>query len=117
MQDACSIGPWLAQRSAPGVPRWVALDGLPARSASNRLRHTLGLLIGLVSLLAAGVLESLLLVAASREAQVAMQLAELDDDAPAEKVTARPPGGGVVIAILIAVLGLALLGVLLVLKG
>ena len=117
VQDACSIGPWLAQRSAPGFARWLALDGLPERSASNRTRHTIGLLIGLISLLVAGILESLLLIAASREARIALQLAELDEDATAEQVTARTPGGGVVIAILIALLGLALLGVLLVAKG
>ena len=75
-------------------------------------------MIGLVSLLAAGIIETLLLVAASREARVAMQLAELDEDDPAAaKVTARPPGGGVVMAVLVAVLGLALLAVLLVAKG
>ena len=118
VQTACSIGPWLAQRPAPGFPRWVALDGLPGRSAANRARHTLGLVIGLISLLAAGILETILLIAASREARIALQLAELDEDDPsATKVTARPPGGGVVVAVLIAVLGLALLGVLLVAKG
>ena len=118
VHDACSIGPWLAQRPAPGFPRWLALDGLPARSASNRTRHLIGLLIGLVSLLAAGIVETLLLVAASRESRVSLQLAELDEDDPeAAKVTARSPGGGVVLAVLIAVLGLALLAVLLIAKG
>jgi hypothetical protein len=118
VHDACSLGPWLAQRPAAGFPRWIALDGLPARSASNRFRHLLGLLIGLVSLLAAGILETLLLVAASRESRIALQLAELDDDDPsATKVTASTPGGGVVTAILIVVLGLALLAVLLIAKG
>ena len=118
VQDACMLGPWLAQRQAAGFPRWVALDGLPARSAENRFRHTVGLLIGVLSLLAAGILETLLLVAASREARVSFQLAELDEDDPsAQKVTAQPPGGGVVMAVLIAVLGLALLAVLLIAKG
>jgi hypothetical protein len=118
VQDTCTLGPWLAQRQAAGFPRWVALDGLPARSAENRFRHTLGLLIGVLSLLAAGILETLLLVAASREARVSFQLAELDEDDPsAQKVTAQPPGGGVVMAVLVAVLGLALLAVLLIAKG
>lgn len=118
VHDPCSLGPYLALRPATGFPRWVALDGLPARSASNLFRHRLGLFIGLVSLLAAGILETLLLVAASREARVALQLAELDEDDPAAmKVTASTPGGGVVVAILIVVLGLALLAVLLIAKG
>ena len=118
VHDTCSVGPWLAQRQAAGFPRWVALDGLPARSAENRFRHTLGLLIGVLSLLAAGVVETLLLVAASREARVSFQLAELDEDDPsALKVTAESPGGGVLMAVLVAVLGLALLAVLLIAKG
>jgi hypothetical protein len=118
VHSACSLGPWVAQRPAAGSPRWVALDGLPARSAANRFRHRLGLSIGLVSLLAAGILETLLLIAASREARIALQLAELDEGDPAaEKVTAKSPGGSLVIAILVAVLGLALLAVLLVVKG
>ena len=118
VRDSCSVGPWLAQRPAPGFPRWVALDGLPARSAANRFRHLLGLLIGVVALLAAGILETLLLVAASREARIALQLAELDEDDPqAKKVTAQSPGGSLVMALLIAVLGFALLAVLLIAKA
>lgn len=117
VQDACSVGPWLAQKPASGLQRWTVLDGLPARSAANRFRHTLGLSIGIFALLAAGILETLLLAAASREARITLQLAELDDDASATKVTARSPGGGLVVAVLTAVLGLALLAVLLVAKG
>ncbi|MBX3185873.1 MAG: hypothetical protein KF819_02615 [Labilithrix sp.] len=118
LHDTCSVGPWLAQRPATGFPRWVALDGLPERSAHNRTRYRLGMFIGLVALLAAGILETLILVAASREARVALQLAELDeDDASAKKVTAAPPGGSLAIALLVAILGFALLAVLLVAKG
>jgi hypothetical protein len=119
VQSTCSIGPWLAQRRADGFPRWIALDGLPARSAANRGRHRAGMLIGLVALLAAGALEVLLLVAAAREARVAMQLAELDaGEAPAAtKVVAKPPGGSLAVALLLAVIGFALLAVLLVMKG
>jgi len=118
VHDACSLGPWLAQRPAAGFPRWVALDGLPSRSASNLFRHRLGLAIALVSLLAAAILETLLLIAASREARISLQLAELDEDDPAaRKVTASAPGGGVLVAVLIVVLGLALLAALLVAKG
>ena len=104
---------WLPERGSlhtvvlftPGkcAARWICL---------------IGLLIGVLSLLAAGILETLLLVAASREARVSLQLAELDEDDPsAAKVTAKTPGGGVVVAILIVVMGLALLAVLLIAKG
>jgi hypothetical protein len=113
VQDACSAGPWLAKRRVAGFPRWLALDGMHERSAKNRTKHRLGLIIGLVALIAAGILEVLLLVAASREARIAFQLAELDEDANA----AKPPGGGLAIALCLAILGFALLSVLMVMKG
>ena len=116
--EACSIGPWLAKRPATGFPRWLALDGMATRGASNRASHRLGLFIGLVSLLAAAVLEVLLLTAASREARAAMLLAELDEpEADRRRVVAKPPGGSLAIAILVAMLGFALLGALMVAKG
>ncbi|AKU96734.1 hypothetical protein AKJ09_03398 [Labilithrix luteola] len=118
VQNACSIGPWLASHEATGFPRWIALDGLPARSRANRGRHFAGLLIAGVSLLAAGLLEVLLLTAAAREARVAMQLAELDElDPEAKRVTAKPPGGGLAVAVLVVLLGFALLAALLVAKA
>ena len=116
--DLCSAGPYLAQQSAPTDKRWTALDGLPARSAKNRFRHNLGMAIAMISLLAAAILETLLLVAASREARITLQLAELEEeDKPTEAVTAKPPGGGLAIALLIAILGFALLAALLVAKA
>lgn len=116
--DLCSAGPYLAQQTATGVKRWVALDGLPKRSSANRFRHNLGMAIAMISLLAAALLETLLLIAASREARITLQLAELDDeDKPTEAVTAKPPGGGLAIALLIAILGFALLAALLVAKA
>ena len=119
---ACSNGPWLAKRSAVGFPRWVALDGMAVRGASNRRKHSIGLAIGLVSLFAAGTLVTLLLIAASREARAVLLLAELDGDddggaAAREKVTAKPPGGGIAVVLLIAILGFALLAALVVAKG
>jgi len=116
--EACSIGPWLAKRPATGFPRWLALDGMATRGAKNRASHRLGMAIGLVALLAAAVLELLLLTAASREARAVMLLADLD--APEEeraRVTAKPPGGSLAIALLVALLGFALLAALMVAKG
>jgi hypothetical protein len=118
VQSACSVGPWLAQRAASGFPRWVALDGLPARSAGNAGKRRLGLVIGVVALAAAGLLEALLLVATSREARVDLALASLEEDGvSAEEVTAKPPGGSLAIAILVAILGFALLAALFVAKA
>jgi hypothetical protein len=116
---ACSIGPWLAARPpTAGFPRWLALDGMATRGAANRASHRLGLFIGLVSLLAAAVLEVLLLTAASREARAALLRAELDE-APDERarVTAKAPGGSLAVALLTALLGFALLAALLIAKG
>ncbi|MBX3207253.1 MAG: hypothetical protein KF764_19555 [Labilithrix sp.] len=116
--EACSIGPWLAKRPATGFPRWLALDGMATRGAANRASHRLGLFIGLLALFAAAVLEVLLLTAAAREARAIMLLADLDEPAAArERVTAKPPGGGLAIALLVAVLGFALLAVLMLTKG
>ncbi len=116
--QACSIGPWLAKRPATGFPRWLAVDGMATQGADNRARHRLGLFIGLFSLFAAAVLEVLLLTAASREARAVMLLADLDEpEAERARVTAKPPGGGLAIALLVAVLGFALLAALMVAKG
>jgi hypothetical protein len=115
----CSVGPWLAQHPASGFARWVALDGLPQRSAANRGRHRLGLGIGLVALLAAALLEAILLVAGARGARDALQrrMAALEGGAEASRVTAPPAGGGLAVALLVAVLGFALLAALVVTKG
>jgi hypothetical protein len=119
---ACRVGPWLARRAAAGFPRRLAFDGIATRGAPNRARHRIGLFLGLVALLAAAVLEVLLLVSAAREARAAMLLAELDagdgaGELEAERVTARTPGGSLAVGLLVAVLGFALLAALLVTKG
>jgi hypothetical protein len=115
---ACSIGPWLAKRPAAGFPRWLAFDGMATRGVSNRSRHRAGLFIGLVSLLAAAILEVVLLTAASREARAVLLLADLDEPAAErQRVVAKPPGGGVVVAILVALLGFALLAALLIARA
>lgn len=118
MHLACDRGPWLAHARADGFPRWIALDGLPMRSAANVRKHRLGLLIGLASLLIAGILEFVLLAAAAREARANLLVAELDadNDAPA-RMTAKGPGGTLLVATLVVLLGLGLLAVLLVAKA
>ncbi|MCW5836105.1 MAG: hypothetical protein KIS78_27135, partial [Labilithrix sp.] len=116
--EACSVGPWLARRPAAGFPRWLALDGMETRGAANRASHRLGLFIGLVSLLAAAALEALLLTAASREARAIMLLADLDEPADDRaRVTAKAPGGSLAIALLVALLGFALLAALMLAKA
>ncbi|HEY8078975.1 MAG TPA: hypothetical protein VIF62_32810 [Labilithrix sp.] len=111
---ACSIGPFLAEHQARPFRRRLAVDGFPLRNTRNRGKHRLGMLIALVSLLAAATLEILLLSASAREARIELQLAELEDN---QKVTAKSPGGGLAIGLLVAVLGFALLAALLVMKS
>lgn len=111
-RTACSVGPWLARRPATGFSRWLALDGLPARSSRNRGRHVLGLALGVASLLVAGILETLLLISAAREAKAKLAAAE-----GSGLVGTKPPGGGLTVAILLALLGFALLAVLVLAKG
>lgn len=101
-EDACVVGPKLARSAAEGFPRWLAVDGMAVRGAKNRARHRLGLFIGLVALAAAAALDALLLVAIARETRV---------------TSAKPPGGSLAIAVLVAILGFALLAVLLFVKG
>lgn len=115
--EACSIGPFLAMRPARGLPRSLALDGMATRGASNRAKHRLGSLIGLVALAAAAALEVLLLTATARDARAAM-LAALDaPEAERRRVAANTPGGSLVVAILITTLGFALLAALMIAMG
>lgn len=118
---ACSVGPYLLEHPAGAFPRWTALDGLPARHAKNRRRHAAGLAIALVSLLAAAVLEALLLTASAREAKAVMaeaaRVAEDVEPGASVVLTSRTPGGSLAVALLLAVLGFALLAALIVAKG
>jgi hypothetical protein len=114
-EPACTLGPWLARHPAPGFPRVLAFDGVETRGASNRARHRLGLAIGLGSLFVAAVLEVLLLTAASREARELLARAEESD--ASERMTRRSPGGGLAIAVLVALLGFALLAALMIAKA
>lgn len=116
--EPCSIGPWLAGQHAVGFPRWLAVDGMATRSAPNRTRHRVGLVIGLASLFVAAVLEALLLTTAWREARVAMRLAHLDEtESERVRMTARATGGSLAIALLVALLGFALLAALMIANG
>lgn len=105
-----------------GFPRWLAIDGIATRGAQNRARHRMGLLIGLAALGVAALLEVLLLTAASREARRILERAEdeaegrpFDNTAP--KTTAKSPGGNLLVALLVALLGFAFLAALIIAKA
>lgn len=110
----CRLGVEAAHRVATGFPRVLAIDGIATRGAKNRARHRQGLFIGLLALAAASLLEVLLLTAAAREARHALELAQNEN---AEQMTRKPAAGGLVVALLVAVLGFALLAALMIAKA
>lgn len=116
-QDACVAGPWLAERPAEGFPRTLALDGMAVRGATNASRHRIGLLIGFLSLAAAAILDAILMIAMAREARAITLLADLAEGDEPKVLTAKPPGGSILVGVLVAILGFAFLAVLLFAKG
>lgn len=116
-QDACVVGPWLAERPAEGFPRTLALDGMAVRGATNAKRRRIGLLIGFVSLAAAAILDAILMIAMAREARAVTLLADLSENEEPKILTAKPPGGSILVGVLVAILGFAFLAVLLFAKG
>jgi hypothetical protein len=116
-QDACVVGPWLAERPAEGFPRTLALDGMAVRGVTNAKRRRIGLLIGFVSLAAAAILDAILMIAMAREARAVTLLADLAEGEEPKVLTAKPPGGSILVGVLVAILGFAFLAVLLFAKG
>lgn len=110
----CSIGPWLAQRPAEGFPRKLGIDGMATRGASNRANHRLGLFVGLLALAAGAAIEILLLVDVARESRAKLRAA---DHVEGNERASAPIGGNLLLAILVAILGFALLASLLIAKG
>ncbi len=101
--DACETGALLAQSSATGFPRHLALDGLAGRREAIRTKDRLGVTIGLAALAVAAALETLLVLGSVRR---------MNADLPAA-FTRRSPVGSVAIGLLAALLGFALLAALL----
>jgi hypothetical protein len=105
---ARALGPCLATTGARAVHRWVALDGFALQRAEVSRRREHGVAVSAGAVLVAMILETMLVLRAWASAQT--QLRGLD---------ARPPPAltrisGVVVAVLVSVLGLALLAVFLV---
>jgi hypothetical protein len=115
--DRASLGPRLASLSPPSFSRFVALDGLPGKRQADGSRHRRGLLIALGALGVAAVLEvSLILRAVARSKRLLARLSGVldDDSAPIER---RFSAGSVVVGLLVALLGFALLATLLTWKA
>jgi hypothetical protein len=115
--DRASLGPRLALLSPPSFSRFVALDGLPGKRRADGSRHRRGLLIALGALGVAAVLEvSLILRAVARSKRLLKRLSGvLNDDGP--PIERRFSAGSVVVGLLVALLGFALLATLLTWKA
>jgi hypothetical protein len=114
-EDRCALADKVATRVGGRSPRWLALDGVD-RSPERR-RRQLGLSVAVASLAVAALLEALLLVQGARRARDAIERAVAEHGEGTAEVARRPPAGGVVVGVLVALLGFALLAALLLWKG
>jgi len=97
------------------VPRWTALDGFAFRGAIDARRRARGLSIALGAIAIAVVLEVLLLLRAVTKSRALLRAASAESDAGDALRTGRV--WGVVVSLLVAMLGFALLGAFLVRLG
>jgi hypothetical protein len=100
--DACALGAKLATSVATGFPRTAVVDGFSGRSQHAFERRRLGTAIGLSALVLAALLEGLLISSAARRAKA---------DLP--RFSGKSPAGSLAIALLVALLGFALVAALL----
>lgn len=115
--DPCALGPWLASHPAPEFPRWIALEGDAEEEARDRTKRDRGRALAALSLLLASAVEVILLVVIGAGAPAASP----DDGAPIDaadraalkRASRRGPGLSLLVAVLVAILGFALLGALL----
>ncbi len=116
LDDACAVNAYLALHPAGGFHRATVLDGFTSRTDTNGERRKRGLAIGLGSLAVAAVLELLLLVRSARRGRILAPdaIAGLDETAA---LTKQSSAGSLVIGLLLAVLGFALLAALLLLQS
>ena len=111
----------LALAGATPVPRWTALDGVAMQRAHDAARRRRGLAIALGAILVAALLEGLLLLKASRSARASLRDA-LDGEGEGSE-GAGGPGRGVgrawtvAIALLVAMMGFALMAAFLARAG
>jgi hypothetical protein len=111
--DRASLGPRLATSSPPRFSRFVALDGLPGKRRADGSRHRRGLAVALGALGLAAALEAILVLrAVARSKRLVARLAGVLED---ESVAMERPfsAGSVLIGLLVAMLGFALLAALL----
>jgi hypothetical protein len=116
-KPAADLGPLLATREAPRFSRFVALDGLPGRRQADGGRRRRGLFLAFGSLGIAAALETLLILRGVERARRDLsRVAEMLDgnDGTIER---RFSAASLVIGLLLALLGFALLAALLTWKA
>ena len=115
MDDRCTLGPFLATHPASAFPRWIALDGFAGRKDANALNQKRGLFLAMGSIVVAALLELLLILraVARTRADLARVARSLENDGAGVTFSKRTSAGSVVIGVLVALLGFALLASLL----
>jgi hypothetical protein len=114
--ERASLGPRLAALAPPRFSRFVALNGLPGKRRADGARHRRGLVIALGALGLAAALESLLILrAVARSKRLLARLSDvLEEDVAIEP---RFSAMSVLIGLLVALLGFAVLAALLTWKA
>jgi hypothetical protein len=105
-ETARAVGSCLAVSAARAVPRWVALDGFVAQHARDEERRARGLAVAVSAIAVASLLEIVLLLRAAASANARL----LESSGPMPRARA----GRVAVALLVALLGFALLAAFLV---
>jgi hypothetical protein len=105
----------LALVAPAAVPRWTALDGFAFQRARDDQRRARGLSIALGAIAVAVILEVLLLLRIVAASRARLRAASADGDAGAALRPSRV--WGIVVSLLVATLGFALLGAFLVRLG
>jgi hypothetical protein len=115
LPDVCSLLDSLAPAAAP-IKRTPVLDGLYVRRQGDRQKKRRGLFLGILSLTVAALLEIVLLLSAAKDARadLAAHMSEVLDEDEARGIDADERRASSVprmaVAILIAMLGFALIG-------
>jgi hypothetical protein len=97
----------LALAAATPVPRWTALDGIAMQHANDAQKRARGVAIGLVAILVAVLLETVLLLRAAASSRARLRAAVSEEGAPPGRLVGR--AGTIALALLVALMGFALL--------
>jgi hypothetical protein len=107
-QDAARVvSACLALAGATPVPRWTALEGFTMQHARDAAKRSRGLALALWAILVAVILEALLLLKASASSRARLRVAEKEGGEGSGRLVGR--GWTVGIALLVAMMGFALM--------